>query len=92
MTEHLLNAVFDQLKVETRDSRGFVTEHVTVPALLQVLEKHNGRDIVKMLDAAELLEANIRSKSFAYTLQYSSGLSLFTSAPYRGLVRSLRDV
>ncbi|PFH36452.1 hypothetical protein BESB_046440 [Besnoitia besnoiti] len=61
MSEALLNRVFEQIKVQARDASGNVTEHVSIPVLLDILEKHNGEDICRLIDAAELLEANVRN-------------------------------
>ncbi|KEP65100.1 UNVERIFIED_CONTAM: hypothetical protein HHA_243200 [Hammondia hammondi] len=61
MSKSLLMSVFDQLKAQCRDARGSVTEHVPSPLILSILESHNGDDIVSLLDAVDLLEANIRS-------------------------------
>ncbi|CBZ52009.1 conserved hypothetical protein [Neospora caninum Liverpool] len=61
MSESLLMTVFDQLKNQSRDVTGAATEHVSIPVVLDVLEKHNGGDIVRLIEAAELLEMNIRN-------------------------------
>nr|PIM02704.1 hypothetical protein TGCOUG_243200 [Toxoplasma gondii COUG] len=61
MSKSLLTSVFDQLKAQCRDARGSVTEHVPSPLILSILENHNGDDIVRLLDAVDLLEGNIRS-------------------------------